>query len=232
MKEFRALLRRKELSRFIAIPIVMAISFLVPMLAQPSNMIGRGPGFFLVALMLFFVPLMFSTITIGQEGNSIMNLLSLPIKPTDLIKGKLAPAWLISSLAAFGTIAVMEIIAPLGLDDVLATAAVSTMVIVTNSFIGLGVGARWPDYTVGSRSRYVTMEGFIMGFILSGLATLAVFAPVGLHIVTSGGVRGQVPFFSMDLLPMLATSMVLGSVLIILSYRFCKRGVESLLSNV
>jgi hypothetical protein len=149
-----------------------------------------------------------------------------------LIKGKLAPAWLISSLAAFGTIAVMEIIAPLGLDDVLATTAVSTMVIVINSFIGLGVGARWPDYTVGSRSRYVTMEGFIMGFILSGLATLGVFAPVGLHIVTSGGVRGQVPFFSIDLLPMLATSMVLGSALIVLSYMFCKRGVESLLSNM
>jgi len=194
-------------------------------------MSGRGPGFFLAAFMPLFVPLMFSTISIGQEGNSIMNLLSLPIKPTDLIKGKLAPAWLISSLATFGTIAAMEIIAPIGLSNVLATMAVASMAIVVNSFIGLGVGSRWPDYTIGSRSRYVTMKGFIMGFILSSLATLTVFAPVGLHIVTSGGVRGQFPFSGIDLLPMLTTSIVLGSALIILSYTFCKKGVESLLSN-
>ena len=231
IKEFRALLRRKDLSRFIAIPVVIAISFLVPQLAQPSDMSGRGPGFFLAAFMPLFVPLMFSTISIGQEGNSIMNLLSLPIKPTDLIKGKLAPAWLISSLATFGTIAAMEIIAPIGLSNVLATMAVASMAIVVNSFIGLGVGSRWPDYTIGSRSRYVTMKGFIMGFILSSLATLTVFAPVGLHIVTSGGVRGQFPFSGIDLLPMLTTSIVLGSALIILSYTFCKKGVESLLSN-
>ena len=103
-----------------------------------------------------------------------------PIKPNDLIKGKLAPAWLISGLATFAVIAVMEILAPLGLSNALAIVVVSAMAIVINSFIGLGVGASWPDYTVGSRSRYVTMKGFIVGFVLSGFATLAVYAPVGL----------------------------------------------------
>jgi hypothetical protein len=174
---------------------------------------------------------MFSTISVGQEGNSVMNLLSLPIKPNDLIKGKLAPAWLISGLATLGVIAGMEVIAPLGISEALATMVVSAMTIVINSFIGLGVGVRWPDYTIGSRSRYVTMKGFIIGFILSGFATLLVFTPVGLHIVTSGGVLGQAPVLGLDLLPMLAISIVLGNMLIIFSYIFCKRGVESLLSN-
>jgi hypothetical protein len=231
MKEFRALLRRRELSRFIAIPIVLAISFLVPTLTSPSDMSGRGPGFFLAAFIPFLIPLMFSSISIGHEGNSVMNLLSLPIKPTDLIKGKLAPTWLIASLSTIGIITVMEILAPIGLSNVLATLAVSAMAIVINSFIGLGIGARWPDYTVGSRSRYITLKGFIIGTILSGFATLAVYAPVGLHIMTSGGIRGPVPLSSIDLLPMLIISTVLGTVLIILSYIFCKKGVESLLSN-
>ena len=75
------------------------------------------------------------------------------------------------------------------------------------------------------------MKGFFVGFALSGLATLIVFAPVGLYIVTSGGVRGEVPFLGLELLPMLAISIVLGSVLIIFSYMFCRRGVENLLSN-
>jgi hypothetical protein len=231
LKEFRALTRRKDLARYIAIPVVIAISFLVPTVASPGDMSGRGPGFFLAAFIPLIIPLMFATISIGQEGNSIMNLLCLPIKTTDLIKGKLAPAWLISILATFGVIAGMEILAPLGLNNALATMAVATMAVVINSFIGLGVGARWPDYTIGSRSRYVTMKGFIIGFILSGLATLTVFAPVGLHIVTSGGVSGQLPLFRLDLFPLFTISIVLGSVLILLSYIFCKRGVDSLLSN-
>lgn len=231
MKEFRALVRRKDLSRFIAIPVVIVISLLVPTMASPGDMSGRAPGFFLAAFIPYIVPLMFSTISIGQEGNSVMNLLCLPIKPTELIKGKLAPAWLISGLATLGVIGGMEIVAPLGLGEALATVVVSTMAIVVNSFIGLGVGSRWPDYTVGSRSRYTTMKGFIVGFVLSGFATAVVFAPVGLHIVSSGGVRGQAPVSGPGLLPMLAISLALGIVLIILSYMFCRRGIEDLLSS-
>jgi hypothetical protein len=125
----------------------------------------------------------------------------------------------------------LEILSPLGLSNVLATLIVSAMAIMINSFIGLGVGARWPDYTVGSRSRFVTLKGFFIGFALSGLATLILFAPLGLYIVTSGGVRGEVPFLGLELLPMLGISIVLGSVLIVLSYVFCRKGVENLLSN-
>ncbi len=232
LKEFRALTRRKDLARFLAIPVVIAISLLAPTVASPGDMSGRGPGFFLAAFIPLIIPLMLASICIGQEGASIMNLISLPVKPNDLIKGKLAPAWLISGLATLGLIAVLEIIAPLGFSNVLATLLISLKAIVINSFIGLGVGARWPDYTVGSRSRFVTLKGFFVGFALSGLATLTVFAPVGLYIVTSGGVRGEVPFLGLELLPMLAISIVLGSVLIVLSYIFCRKGVENLLSNV
>jgi hypothetical protein len=232
MKEFRALVRRKDLARFIAIPVAISISFLAPTLATSNDMSGGGPGFLLAAFIPFIVPLMFSSISIGQEGNSIMNLLSLPIKPSDLIKGKLAPCWLISTLATFGIMTAMEIIAPIGLNEALAAIAISVVAILINSFIGLGIGARWPDYTIGGRSRYVTMKGFLIGMILCGLATLAVFVPLGLYIVSSGGIRGLAPPFSLGLLPMLAISIVIGTVLIVLSYAFCKKGVENLLSNM
>ena len=231
MKEFRALTRRKDLARFIAIPVVISVSFLAPILANPGEMSGRASGFFLAAFIPLFVPLMFSSISIGQEGNSIINLLSLPVRPADLIKGKLAPSWLVSAVATFGVIVVMELLAPLGMTDLLATIVLSAMAIIINSFIGLGIGSRWPDYTIGSRSRYVTMKGFIVGFVLCGLATLALYAPVALHLITSGGVLGDVPLLSLGLLPMLSLSIILGTVLIVLSYLFCKKGVENLLTN-
>jgi hypothetical protein len=231
LKEFRALTRRKDMARFIAIPVVISISMLAPVVASPGDMSGRGPGFFLAAMIPFIVPLMFSTISIGQEGISIMNLLSMPVKPTDLIKGKLAPALLVSTVVTFVVIALMEILAPLGLSNTLAIAVVASMALLINSFIGLGVGARWPDYTVGARSRYITMTGFLVGFVLSGLATLALYFPVGAYIVTSGGIPGQVPFLGLDLITMLTISTIIGCILIGASYIFCKKGVENLLSN-
>ncbi len=231
LKEFRALIRRKDMARFMAIPVVMVISFLIPMITSPNEFKGRAPGFFLSAFIPYIVPLMFSTIGIGQEGNSLINLFSLPIKPTELMKGKLTPAWLISGTVTILVILGMEYLAPIGFTDALASIAVALMAVVINSYIGLGVGSRWPDYTIGARSRYVTMKGFLIGFILAGLATIAVFAPVAIHIVTSGGVLGQVPGLGYDLFSMVALSIMIGGVLIFLSYHFCKRGVESLLSN-
>lgn len=232
LKEFRALTRRKDLARFIAIPIVIAVSMLAPVLASPGDMSGRGPGFFLAVMIPFIVPVMFATISIGQEGVSITHLLCLPVKPNDLIKGKLAPAWLITAVITVAVLVLMEFFAPLGLINVLAVGAVSFMALVINSFIGLGVGSRWPDYTVGARSRYITMKGFLVGFILSGLATLAVYAPVGIYVITTGGIRGEVPLVGVELIPMFAVSLILGIILTVLSYVYCKRGVEQLLSNM
>ena len=80
-------------------------------------------------------------------------------------------------------------------------------------------------------NRFITLKGFIIGFVLSGLATAAVYAPVGFHIVTSGGVRGELPPLSFGLLPMALISTVVGCVLVVLSYIYCKKGVESLISN-
>ncbi len=232
LKEFRALTRRKDLARFIAIPVVISVSILAPVLASPGDMAGRGPGFFLAAMIPFIVPLMFATMSIGQEGVSITHLLCLPVKANDLIKGKLAPAWLISAVMTFSVITLMEVFAPLGLINTLVICVVALMALITNSFIGLAVGSRWPDFTVGARSRYVTLTGFIVGFIFSGLATLAVYAPVGIYIISTGGVRSAVPFLGIELLPMFTISFVLGCVLMALSYVYCKKGVENLLSNM
>ncbi len=232
LKEFRALTRRKDLARFIAIPIVISVSILAPVLASPGDMAGRGPGFFLAAMLPFIIPIMFASMCIGQEGVSITHLLCLPVKANDLIKGKLAPSWIISTAITFGVIALIEVFAPLGLVNTLAICAVAFMALITNSFIGLGVGSRWPDFTIGARSRYLTLTGFIVGFVFSGLATLAIYVPVGIYIVSTGGVRGAVPLLGLGLLPMLAISTVVGCMLMTLSYIYCKKGVENLLSNM
>lgn len=232
LKEFRALVRRKELARFIAIPVVIAVMTLAPIAASEGDMSGRGPAFLMAVIIPFIVPNMLSTISIGHEGNSIMHLLCLPVKATDLIKGKLAPSLLVSAAVTFPLIALLEILAPIGPNNILAIGVVSAMVLVFNSFIGLGVGARWPDYTIGARSRYITMKGFIIGFVLSGIATFAVYFPVALYILGTVGSAQQSPVFGLGLPLALSISMVLGSFLLVFSYIYCKEGVKRLLSNI
>ena len=226
LKEFRALLRRKELARFIAIPIVIVVSSMLPILLSPGGGDIKEPIFVVSLIIPFLVPLMFSMITIGQEGKSVINLLTLPIKPSELIKGKLAPAWLISGVATLGVVLGLEFITPIGLINVSEILMTAFLVILINSFVGLGVGARWPNYNVGARSRYVSLTGFLIGFLLAGLASLLVFTPVVLGFL--GGVESVLGFSTMLLFPL---SLIVGCVVLVLSYVFCRRGVENLLTN-
>ncbi len=225
LKEFRALLRRKDMARFIAIPIVIIISSILPILLTPGGGDLGEPVFIITLMIPYITPLMFSTIVIGQEGKSVMNLLTLPIKPTELIKGKLAPAWLISGVATIGVMLGLEFITPISLIDASEILVTAILVIVINSFIGLGVGSRWPDYNVGARSRYVSLKGFLIGFLLAGLTSLLVFTPVVLGFLIGTSTLG------FSTITLFIISLIVGCVILVLSYVFCRRGVENLLTN-
>jgi hypothetical protein len=256
LKEFRALLRRKELARFIAMPVILIISFFLPtLLAQslPSSPSSSPPPLsldnagnasrilFFEAFVPFMVPLMFSTITIGQEGRSIVNLCMLPISAKQLIRGKLLSTWIISFAATIMTLIVFEIITPTGSFLTLAKTILSNIfVIIVESFIGLGVGSRYPDFSTGSKSRYVTFDGFLMGFLMGGAAAIAIFLPtiISNMMMNVSGIRETSDHASLLLLPMLSSiiipiiaTIVIGSILIYLSYRYCKKGIDDLISN-
>lgn len=233
LKEFRALMRRKDMARFIAIPVVFVISFFLPLLLTPgdSSFSGSSPGLFLAAYIPCIVSLMFSTIVVGQEGKAMVNLLVLPIKAQEFIKGKLMPAWVFSVVATLACVGIFEVIAPMGTANLLATVVAGLFTIATNAFIGLSIGSRHPDFTVGSRSRYVTMGGFLLGLLAGAGATLAIFAPIALTLITGGGIRGQSPLPAIGLAITIPITMIVGSALTLISYRYCKKGVEGFLTN-
>lgn len=264
LKEFRALLRRKELARFVAMPVILIISFFLPTLiasspfpSQPSSLPAPHPSsslghigvssrtLFFEAFVPFMVPLMLSTITIGQEGRSIVNLCMLPISAKQLIKGKLLPTWIISFVATIITVIVFEIIvAPAGSSVTLAKTSLSNIfVVIVESFIGLGVGSRYPDFTTGSRSHYVTFDGFLIGFLIGGVAAVAIFIPTlitnNMMVVSEIRENSNQASSSSLLLPSVFNSVVvpiiatiiIGSILSYFSYQYCKKGVGELISN-
>ncbi len=228
LKEFRALIRRKDMARFIAIPILLIVSYLLPTLYAPSDYSGRSPGFFLTVFIPFLVTLMFSMIGIGQEGEAVINLRMLPISAEELMKGKLLPVWIMSTAATILTITSFQIIAPMNISSFTATLVACVFVIVIESFIGFGIASRYPDYTVGSRSRYVTYTGFLIGFLAGGAAALALLIPTALYTISAEGLS-PTPIIS---LPVTITlTVAVGSALSYLTYRYCKRGVEDLLTD-
>ncbi len=234
LKEFRAVARRRELASFIAIPVILVISLTLPILFSPSaNFSGRSPQFFLAAMVPFITSLMLSSITIGQEGKAVVNILMLPIKANSLIKGKLLPAWIISIIASVGTALIFQMLEPMPIPALSATIAASILVVVVESFIGFGVGVRYPDFTVAARGRYITFTGFVTCMVIGGPMALAIFAPIIIHVISSGGIIGEAPPIpSVDLTVAALTTAVIGASLSYLAYRYCRSGAERFLSNL
>ncbi|MGQ9513838.1 MAG: hypothetical protein ACUVTL_02120 [Thermoproteota archaeon] len=232
MKDLRSLIRRKDMARFLTIPALLVITFFLPMIFEPSDYAGRSPGFFLVTLMPFMITLMFSTISIGQEGKDVINLCMLPIPTKSLIKGKLLPSWLISAIGTSVAVVGFQIIAPMNIFAVILTFLAVVFEIIVQGFIGLGIATRYPDFSAGPRSRYVTFTGFLMSFLLGGLATIPIFLPTALYMISSGGVQGIPPTTTFSFAAIFSITIIIGLFLSFLSYRFCKSGMHNLISNL
>jgi hypothetical protein len=230
LKDFKSLIRRKEMARFLAIPVIITISFILPTLITPSSHQSENfPGSLMAGFIPFMIPLMLSMISIGQEGKGIFNISMVPISEKELIKGKLLPPWIISLLATLGIVGVFEIIQPMGTITLIVMILTSMLVSVVESLIGLGVGSRYPDYHIGPRSRYVTFKGFFIGIFIGGIVALAIFTPVMLYLISSlDSVLLPVP----NLTVMFVTSILIGLVLTYFSYRYCKQGMKLLISNL
>jgi len=231
MKDFKALLRRKDMARFLAVPTMMIIAFFLPTMFGGSEYTGRSPGFFLVTFIPFITSFTLSSISIGQEGKSMVNLCMLPISTKAIIKGKLLPPFAISAIGTAVAIVGFQIIAPMSILSITATILACTFEIIIQGFIGLGIATRYPDFTAGPRSRYVTFTGFLLGLSLGGLTTLAAFMPTAFYILSSE-VQGIPSFHAINFITSLLMTIAIGSFLSYLSYRYCKGGVQNLISNL
>lgn len=232
LKEFRALLRRKEMARFMSMPVILVVSFFLPTFLTPSSdYSGKTPGLILAGFVPFMVPLMFSMMSIGQEGRSIINLCMLPISAKQLIKGKLLPSWIIAFAATIAMVTAFSIVSPSGSYGTYSTVLSSIFVIAAESFIGLGIASRYPDYYAsGQRGMYVTLTGFFTGFMLGGAAAIAIFAPTIVRL--SFGLASFGHISPAAAYQTYMATIAIGASTCLLAYLYCKNGVISWLSNV
>ena len=232
-KELRSLARRKEMARFLAIPVLLVVSSLLPVLtsgADPRTALS-GVSLVLLAETSLILPMMLSSISIGQEGSSIANIYMLPISADELVLGKLFLPWIFSGVGILAIAFIMQFLAPVAAGQFMATLVAVAFNMIVQGFVGLGAGSRHPSFDVGPRARYLSFAGFMIAFVMGGLATVAILTPLILYEGTGfltelgGGPTGSV------LLTIILTAAV-GTLLLVLTRYYCMRGVKKLFSSM
>lgn len=227
-KEMRSLARRREMARFLAIPAVLVVASLLPALTSHANPNAglSGVSLALLAEISFILPMLLSSISIGQEGRSIANIYMLPISADELVIGKLFLPWIFSGVGILVIASLLQFLVPVAAGQFLATLVFAAFNMMVQSYVGLGTGSRYPSFDVGPRARYLSFTGFIIAFTIGGLATLAILTPLLLYEGTAlltglGGV----------LLTIILTATV-GTLLLVLTRYYCMRGVKKLFSSM
>lgn len=232
-KELKSLSRRREMTRFLAIPVMLVISSMLPLLTTGigTSSTMSGVSTLLLAETSLILPIMLSSISIGQEGKSIANVYMLPISAEKLINGKLFYALTISGAGLLAIALLMQFLVPVPLGEFLVILVAVTFNIILQGYVGLGAGSRYPSFTAGPRARYITFTGFIVAFAVGGLATLAILMPLILYQSTGFlTALGAGPIGSF-LLTIILTATV-GILLLVLMRHYCLQGVKKLLSSM
>ena len=231
-KDFRSLTRRREMTRFLAIPVLLVVTSLLPVLTSGANTRSSlsEATLLLLAEASIVLPIMLSSISMGQEGKSICNIYMLPVSTEELVSGKLFLSWVISGVGILGIALLAQFIAPIAILQFLAVAVAGFFNIIIEGYIGLGAGSRYPDFTIGPRARFITFTGFIVAFFIGLLMTAGTFTPL---IIYQAGFWSFLSLGSYEsaLFTIVLTAAV-GIILIVLARFYCMQGVKKLLSNM
>jgi hypothetical protein len=155
----------------------------------------------------------------------------LPISADELVLGKLFLPWIFSGAGIVAIALLMQFLAPVAAGQFLATLVAAAFNMVIQGYVGLGAGSRYPSFSVGPRARYLSFTGFIVAFVLGGLATVAILTPLilyeGTGLLTGLG-GGATTSVSLAIILTLAV----GALLLVLMRYYCMRGVKKLFSSM
>lgn len=186
-KDFRSLSRRREMARFLAIPILIVASLLIPSLVSTSQSPASSLG-----IMFWFFPLIFgvaifalftSMISVGQEGSAVWNLYSSPLLPRELVRAKVTANIILSLPIAIAFWLGITLLGHTSFKSSLAILLVLAALILAESFVGLALGVKYPDFSETIRSRFIRLTGMLTGMLLGVTIAGAILAPYGLYVL-------------------------------------------------
>ncbi len=237
-RELRSATRRKEVVRLMAIPLILPVMVLFPVVFSPAPSSTTTPPVavnpvLLAGPLLFGVGLgaLFLGITsIGQEGGRLWNIGSLPVGARMIAKTKIVFTSIIAMIGLALGLALAVLIFHLAILDAFVFSGLGLTVVLAESSLGVAVGSRYADFSEGPRPRFVTIAGSIIGSILGiiimGLmsvafvVTLLLTFRLGLYLPSI-----------LTPLPLFATAF-LGLIFSRISYVISIRPIETILSEI
>jgi hypothetical protein len=239
-RELRSATRRKEVVRLMAIPLILPVMVLFPVVFSPAPSTTTTPlasanPLLLAAPLMFGVGLgaLFLGLTsIGQEGGRLWNIGSLPIGERMVVKAKLMFTSIIAMIGLILGLALAVLIFGLSLLDAGIFVAVGLTVVLAESSLGIAIGSRYADFSEGPRPRFVTMKGSIIGSILGILLMGLMSMAFVLMLLISIRIVGLITSLeAIEALPFLATALV-GLIFSRLGYRLAIGPVGRILNEI
>jgi len=183
-KDIRALTRRREMSQFIAIPIFITVIMGVSALPKLGEAEGVGATFnyliFLIGPLLFAI--LISISSFGQEGESFWNIHALPLRVGEILKAKLGFVLLPSLLFLVAVWLLVAVLQPPA-EVFLLLLTGGLLPLPSLILMGLAVGARYPDFRVLPRSRFIGLKGSLLGLTICWGVTFVILTPLAIHLI-------------------------------------------------
>jgi hypothetical protein len=237
LKEFRSLARRREMARFVAVPIVLMVYLSIAVAAPTSTTATRGvsSAMSITLLIPFMISYLLSVVSVGQEGKAFVNLCTVPVSARDIVIGKLLPVWVISSVVTACAIALFGFVTSAGSTYLFFLSLSSAFVILDSSLVAGSIGSRFAIFSDGGRSRFVSFRGFFYGLMLTGSYSIAISLPLVAVLTATNHVGNNSnnlqSFTFLFLLENILIIFAIGSITTYAAFRYCKSCVKNLTSN-
>jgi hypothetical protein len=231
-KDFRSLSRRREMARFLAIPILIVASLLIPSLVSttqsPASSLGIMFWFFPLIFGVTFFALFTSMISVGQEGSAVWNLYSSPLLPRELVRAKVTANIILSLPIAIAFWLGITLLGHTSFKSSLAILLVLAALILVESFVGLASGVKYPDFSETIRSRFIRLTGMLTGMLLGATVAGAILAPYGLYVLFKLQWLDNNNYFAAACFASLTLTALISAV----AYRACVSSTKKLLAGL
>jgi len=231
-KDFRSLSRRREMARFLAIPILIVASLLIPSLVStsqsPASSLGIVFWFFPLIFGVTFFALFTSMISVGQEGSAVWNLYSSPLLPRELVRAKATANIILSLPIAIAFWLGITLLGHTSFKSSLAILLVLAALILAESFVGLALGVKYPDFSETIRSRFIRLTGMLTGMLLGMAVAGVILAPYGLYVLFKFQWLDNNMYFVIACF----ASLILTGLISAIAHRACVSSTKKLLAGI
>jgi hypothetical protein len=224
-KDLKGYTRRRELISYLAIPIVFVALGVITQLSAPSS--GSTPltSYWLLGGIMALIA---ATSSIGQEGKAIWNVYAAPVTARAFLRAKLIVASIFGWMTVVGLVVASSILSSASLSSFVASLAISVMIAVECTMIGVGLATRFPDLVERPRPRFIRPKGLVVAIVLGLSLALLTALPLLLWPFMGAYLEGVGLSYGLAV----GIVLVFGGVVSVVAYRWAISGASRLMAEL